>query len=749
MRLKFLLGLGGAVLFANAASLHADPLSKKTDIDFFRDVPSRNLKGLAARSDGRLVAGPALTELAGSAPADLLWCLTPGATPDKWLVGTGPDGKIFELTLNATKSTYVTREVAHLAEPHIFALLRLPDGAVLAGTSPKGALCLVRDGKLVARVALPVDSIFDLLPQANGTVLAATGNPGRIYRIVPKTFDAAGVAPEKISEANALAAHGISLFGEIRDRNVRRLARRADGQIVAGSAPRGNVYAFAESGGAPVILQENRDAEVTDLLSDKNGDFFAAITFAGTTAEVRITPPGKPGKNVPEAPPPLAPLPDKFTGRAALVRFPANGFPETLTARTNTAFYGLARQGDVLIVTGGEQGELLGYDLPQRLALTYAGSNSAQLNLLAPVPGAPGRFLALSNNAPGVALLDFAAAGPRSAETRRLDLGLPAQLGALRIDRLRDASAAKLSVELRTSSGSDEVEGWSPWTAATFDGDAWKAATALRGRYAKLRVKLPADASVAAQIGKPELYSLPQNRRPQLQDYRVLAPNFSVIPAAEPAPAAVTSLNQILQAGGAKEDDKRKAGFLSSQVVPSPGTQVILWTVIDPDGDNVVCTFSIRRDGDPLWTDLAVATRDPFVQFDTSHLPDGVYFTRLVAIETAPRPLADRLSTTFETDDLIVDHTPPTILEATAKRDGDRLLINVHGRDARSLLAGIEVNFNNGDHEELEQPVDGIRDSREETFVLEVPFSRVTGATSLEVMLYDDAGNAATRRLSW
>ena len=48
--------------------VRADPLSKKADIDFFRDVPSRNLKGLATRSDGRLVSGPTFAELDVKAP---------------------------------------------------------------------------------------------------------------------------------------------------------------------------------------------------------------------------------------------------------------------------------------------------------------------------------------------------------------------------------------------------------------------------------------------------------------------------------------------------------------------------------------------------------------------------------------------------------------------------------------------------------------------------------------------------------
>jgi hypothetical protein len=232
-----------------------------------------------------------------------------------------------------------------------------------------------------------------------------------------------------------------------------------------------------------------------------------------------------------------------------------------------------------------------------------------------------------------------------------------------------------------------------------------------------------------------------------LQDFRVLTPGFAVLPAAEPTPSPVVSLSRLME--GQKEDDRRRSNFLSSQVVPSRGTQVVLWTVTDPDGDNLVSTFSLRREGEANWTDLAVATRDSYAQFDTAHLPDGVYFTRLVATEVAPRPAAERLTQTFETDDLIVDHGAPEVLEAAARRNGDVLTVSVRGRDRLSLLDGIEAVFNNGIRETLEQPADGVRDGREETFTLEIPLARVSNATSVEVTLYDAAGNGTARRLSW
>lgn len=754
MSSAFLRGAVRGLLLAlplTLAALRGDPLSKRTEIDFFRDVPSRNLKGLAARSDGRLVAGPVLVDLEGKAPADLLWSLAPTRDASRWLVGTGPDGKIFEVSLDLIKSSFTTHERVKLDESHVFALAELSDGAILAGTSPKGALCLVRGDKIASRVALPVDSIFDLLVLSDGNsgsyALVATGNPGRIYRVDLGRFSKAGITADKITDAKILADHGISVFGEVRDRNIRRLARLNDGRVIAGSAPRGNVYSFSRDGGAPLILQENRDAEVTDLLPSADGSFYATLTFSGGSNEGRITPP-KPNAPVD----PLALISsnaDRFAGRSSLIWFPVSGFPETLNARTGSALYRVAQYNDTLLLTGGEQGEMLGYQLSNRLSLTYSGSSSSQLNGLAPLPGQPGRFLMLRNNAPGFALLDFSSTAPREAETRRLDLGLPSLLGALRFNRLRDVSDAQVSVEVKTSNGSDDLEGWSNWTTLKGVDGGWTTPD-LRGRYVKLRVRLPADVKSTAELDKAGLYALPQNRRPQLQDFHVLSTNFALVPAPEAPAPSVVSVGQVLQTANGKEDDnKRKNSFLGSQIVPSPGSQVVIWNVLDPDGDVIRSTFSLRRDGDEKWTDVVVGTRDSFAQFDVSHLADGVYFTRLTASEIDPRPAADRLTTVFETDDLIVDHTPPEIIEAAARRQGDTLVVSVHGKDALSLLEGIEAVFNNGVREQTEQPKDNVRDSRDETFVIELPIARVADATSVEVLLYDAAGNTTARRLTW
>jgi len=340
-----------ALALAAACSAGADPLSKKTDVDFYRDVLSRDLHGLATRSDGRLVAGPVLTDLAGKAPSELMWCLEP-APGGKWLVGGGPGGRIMEVTADLGAGTFASKDVVKIPEVQVYALKALADGGILAGTSPSGGLYLVRGGKVVARTGLPADSIFDLVLVDGASALVATGNPGRIYKVDLAKFAAAGVSAGKTADDKALAGRGITLFGEVSDRNLRRIARLSDGRIAAGSAPKGNIYLFDAKGGAPYIAQENHEAEVTDLVADPKGGYFAAIVFSGgeihpVQSSVQVTAPGEgvviggaPGRRGPRAlsPPSAAPRPRspgaRSPGRCCAGRRTSPGSPARAQGRS-------------------------------------------------------------------------------------------------------------------------------------------------------------------------------------------------------------------------------------------------------------------------------------------------------------------------------------------------------------------------------------------------------------------------------
>lgn len=750
-----------ALTLAATATLAAEPLSKSLEIDFFREVPNRNLKALAVRSDGRILVGPTIRDLPGAIPADLLWTFVRAGDDRAWLVGTGPDGKIFRVNTEV-RTDFTAELAADLDATHVFALCALDGDAFLAGTSPQGTLALVRGGKLVASVALPADSVFDIvkLPGKSPAALVATGNPGRIYRVDIEKFAATGEVKTKLTAPADLAKHGLTLFGEIRDRNVRRLLPLND-RVIAGSAPKGNVYAFPLPGGAPLLLLENRDAEITDLLADRGDAFYAAVTFSGTPGEARVNRP--PATPAPAAKPDDAADADlarteKFSGRAQLVYFPADALPETVVARPSTAFYRLAWHDDAaarwVLISGGEQGELVAYSPGERRSINLGAVASAQVNAILPGPAGTGRgtFHLLRNNAGGLSQLNFHESVDRSLETRKLDLGVAADIGQVRFGRLGETSAGNLRVAVRTSFGSDELEGWGPWTDMQSTDGGWFA-PGLRGRYVQLRVTWQFKLGTELPIDKATLYYLPQNRRPQLTDFRIFPANLGLLPASDSGAVNPSmTLGQLLfpSSRDSKEDGspKRKGGLLNSPIVPAPGAQIVYWTLSDADDDNVVATFAISPEGKDEWTDLAIATADSYVQFDISHLPEGRYRSRLVAREDAPRPAAQRLSYTFETDYLTVDRTPPELLDAEVEHANGVWRVKVEGRDALSLLEGVEVVLNNGARATLEQPDDGVLDSRREAFAAEFADAKASGATSVEVTLYDKSGNSVARRLA-
>lgn len=746
--------LSSSLLFIGVcAAMPAAPLSKSQRIDFFRDTNSRDLRGVITRSDGRVLPGPVLSGVASKLEADLLWSFA--AVDGQWFIGTGPEGKI--LRVNPQEPSAAAGVWADLPESHLFALLALPDGSLLAGSSPEGSLVWLRDGNVVARATLPATSVLDLalMPAAAGAgpvVLVATGNPGRIYRVDLDRFarsEGAATAADASPEAT-LAAHGITLWGRVRDENLRRLVVLADGRVIAGSAPAGNVYAFPTDGGVPVVLAENREAEVTDLLPVAGG-FYAAITFASEPVEARLKRAGEQAGSAKDKPD--QPVTDtatlllndstpSFRGRSQLVWFPNDGFPEVVMARQQTAFYRLQAHDGLILIAGGEEGELLGYDPVLRRSLTLPGAASGQLNAILPADDGAGKFYLLGNNPAALLQLSFRPAQPAALTTKRLDLGVPARIGALRFNPGAGTHADDLAVELRASFSSQEHEGWGDWHQATLQAGGWMI-EGLRGRYVQARLTMTDQ---PFELAPAEIHFLPQNRRPQLADFQVLAPDFMLLPAPERIDPPATTLAQILQAGG-NETNLRNT-VLASQVVPQTGTQVVFWQITDPDGDNFESTFALRHELATDWTDLAVATTASFAQFETSHLPEGVYHTRLTVAETAPRPSADRLSTAFATADILVDRTAPEILAATVERRDAHWRISVSMRDALSLPAGLEVNFNHGLKLTVEQPADGILDGDTETFAVEVPESRAAGATSVEVVAYDALGNSSARRLA-
>jgi hypothetical protein len=730
-----------------------DPPARRLEIDFARQVTARNLSGLAARSDGRLVPGPVVRSIEATLP-ELVWCLEPDAAGG-WLVGSGADGRVVRVTLEGETSTVV--DAIDLEETNVFAVCATGPGEFLAGSAPGGVLYFVKDGAVVARAPVGAEVIWDIRHLEGDDYLVATGTPATIQRISLGKFRDAGIAAAAEEdeatpaepEAKPVEVPGITPWATIRDRNVRRLIVAENGRVIAGSSPRGAVYEFEKDGGKPFILSESKDAEVADLLVSADGKLYAALVYNAPALTDRRSGPRTPPAVASET----ANAPVEFSGRSEILRFGKDRLPETVVARNNVAFYKLAAYGNILLIGAGERGEILGYDDVKRALITYSGAQSSQVNGFGALVGRSGQFLILRNNFSGLGVLDFSPTAERSAETSRLEFGQPSRIGLLQFSRMRDIDPEALSVDFKIGNSADEGEGWTDWQPAAREGDAYRLGESS-ARFTRIRLRVPADVSTAMEIGQASLFHMAQNRAPAVQDFRVFPPGLGLIPMPEPPQPASLPLGQFLfpnqppaVADGPSQTAQKNA-FLASQVISQPGNQLVYWNTVDADGDNLVANLSLRPVSSKEWTEVAAGVYTSHVGFSTADLAEGPYVLRLTVVEIAPRPESERLRVEYESDDLTIDRSPPEIQAPNVVATSDAITIRVSATDKWSLLRGARAVLNNGTEAETILPLDGILDGNTESFEIEIPRAAATGATSAEVLVIDQSGNRTSQRVA-
>jgi hypothetical protein len=731
------------------------PFTQSQSINFYREVVPRDISGLALRSDGRLLAGPILTPLAGIPDADLWWDLE-RLDGDTWLIASGPAGDVFQADIDLAAGTFALSPWSNSQTNHVFVVKNLGNGVIAGGTNADAKVILWDEtGAEITHVELPADSVFDLLWDAEADVLwAATGNPGALYRIDLAVFLDSAVDA-------TLADRGITQRAEVRDRNLRRLAQTAEGHLLAGSDPSGNLYQFHTDGSAPLILMDHDSGEITDLHVSTAGDIYATLVVSsGTTSRrvmsaANVQPPNEPSSNdKPDNPEPVlsimeAPPIDAFTGRSELILIPdGTGIPQTLSSRNKMAMYRFLKYEDQFVLGGGDDGEVLGYLPAEKRAVSFSGSDSAQINDIEAID-AEGNFLLLTNNPVGLSRLSFSDRGPRIARTSSINLQTPSQIGALRFNRIRGVEPADIAVKMRANRGRDQIEGWTPWAEAEYATGGWRA-EGLIGNYVQIEVSLPDAAEPGTELDQAELFYLPQNRRPVLRSFRLISPNFALAPRTVGTSGNTLTLGQVIGSSpnpAADSDNQERQALLSSKVVPQIGAQVVTWTASDVDGDALTATFSVRPQGSTEWIDLGVNLTEDWFQFDRRGLAEGTYFTRLRVQEGAPRPPADRHEVEFATDDLVIDLTPPSITGATVTSTAAGLQLEIDAADSTSALTGVRLRFNNAYELELSYPADGILDGMIETFVTVVDPDLTTGATAVEVYVTDAADNVAIKRL--
>jgi sugar lactone lactonase YvrE len=207
-------------------------------------------------------------------------------------------GRLTGLAVDANgrlKHGLSTRWDAQLGQPALWNVVSSPDGTVYAATGHSGKVFKITpDGKATAIWSAPQAEVFALCIGPNGSLYAATSPSGGLFRIQNGKAEEVWHSSEKYIWALQTAADGsifigagqsgriyrydtsgkTALYYETNQSNVTALALGANGHLYAGTDPNGLIYDVASSGHARVVYDSSLP-EIRTLAVDSDGTLYA------------------------------------------------------------------------------------------------------------------------------------------------------------------------------------------------------------------------------------------------------------------------------------------------------------------------------------------------------------------------------------------------------------------------------------------------------------------------------------------
>jgi sugar lactone lactonase YvrE len=728
--------LATAALLAALALLPLHASSPKffqaaTQNDFLKG----DVENLSIDSHGQLTLGP-VTELVYETSAPFLWSMV--AAPDGTLfVGTGNEGKVFRIDPQGKGSLFFDSPEL---EAHALALA--PNGGLYVGTSPDGRIYKVdRSGTATPFFSGDDKYIWALASDAQGNVFAATGDKGVIHKITPD-----GKA---------------TTFYKTNATHVTALAFDKSGNLLAGTGSPGKVLRVDAAGKAFVLLDSPFQEIRTLRFDDKGMLYVAAISGrpgaggAPVTTELIDRPTPEPSRApVPSVSAEITSMSivdvssgsgstgstreDRRSPKGAVYRIAPDGVWDQLWESREDSPYDLAfDQNGALIVGTGSKGKL--YRLEGNPLHPTLLTRAPAQQVTAFHRDAAGRLYYATANPGKVFRLSPERAPRGTYESDPRDAQMVSTWGAISWHGTMPAGG---KIELFTRSGNTETpdDTWSNWSAAYANAEGSSIASP-KARYLQWRAVLTGSGPVLTSVTAAYLQ---RNLRPVVR-------SITVHPAGIVFQKPFSTGDPELAGFEDQSTPERK---LAAQASAQPGTssslgrrtyqkglQTLVWKADDENDDDLVYDVLYRREGETTWKTLRKAMTEAILVWDTTTIPNGTYFVKIVASDAPSNPVATALTGELDSSAFEVDNTPPTISVASVRVVAGRTIITFDVKDDHSPIRGVEFS-QDGQRWRSVFPVDGIADSREEHY--ELPIDGELADRGLTLRASDSMNNVAT-----
>jgi len=751
-----------ALLAAAVLALAAPALAEHTRWwrqTTFEDFDKGTAKGVALRSDGKMFLAPRFAEFADANLAYLLQ-IKADLKGNLYAAG-GSNAKVLRIDASG-KSTSVF-ESSELAAQ---ALALDAAGNLYVGTSPDGKVYKVTPaGQSSVFFDPKMKYIWDLAVDKDGTVYIATGDTGKIFSVAP---DGKG-----------------QIFYPSEETHIRSLALDANGNVLAGTEPSGRVLRIpkAANNRHAFVLYETSKKEITALLQAANGDLYVAGVGEKTpplpgqprplTAEPAVTsnfaisigPGGNTQAAAPQAQ--LIPFTPLFTVNSSSVyRIAPDGSPEELWNARDEVVYsmGLLPGGKLLLGTGNDGAvlELEGNHVFSKLVK----ATSRQVTAIATGPGGK-LFLAAAN--PGkVFTLGPENESEGTYESQPFDAHIFSRWGrtvwwAENFAPANNAGGSRIAIYARSGNTSDPDSNWSDWAGpyANPSGDKLDCPAA---RFVQWKAVLRGGSGNATPaIDWFSIAYLPKNIAPEvtaiaLQDpgVRVQGTALPTVGAGPQAPAQlrmpqpppsassanaafnVTAVSTVGPSAASAHFDPIPQGFSQK------GYQSVLWTADDANDDQLEFAVYFRGENETSWKLLKDKLDTRFYSWDTTSMPDGAYYLKIVASDAPSNPAGEGLSSERESDRFVVDNAPPSIAQLTAESVSAGVRVRFQASAPVSFIARAQYSLDAGDWT-LVFPSGALSDAPRENYDFQL--QKISpGEHTVTVRVYDQFENVSTAK---
>jgi WD40 repeat protein len=709
-------------------------------------------KGVAVRSDGHLELAPKFSLIA-DADASYLWSLRTDAAGILY-AGGGSPAKVFKLE-GTGKPKVIFESTDLLAECIAFDT----KGNLYVGTSPDGKVYKVSpSGEKSVFFEPKTKYIWDLAFGSDGVLYVATGDKGQVF----------AVSPEGKGE----------LFYGSDEAHIKVLAFDSKENLLAGTEPNGRVIQISrhaagknkktESGTADgFVIYETAKREVTSLVVGTDGNIFVAAigdksrggqttpstviqTPQGTTT---ITSTGAPGGAIAA---PFVAFPQAIS--SSIYGISREGVAEEIWSSRDEVVYALGLNSDGRLLAGtGNNGALLVID-GRGIYAQLAKSGSSQITGISRAEG--GKVYLCTANPGKVFSLGPEYEAEGTFESQSLDAKLFSQWGRIEwwgppaaANAAKNAKEPRLELFVRSGNTEDPGKEWSQWFGPYTSTDALVEAPAARFLQWKAVIH---DGRPGDGIDWVSVSYQPKNVSPVidgivLQDAGVRA----VAPMGIQGPPSNVALKQPptpnpLAPTGVVVTTTPPRFEAQPQGMVQKGYQSVLWSAHDDNEDELEYSVYFRAENQRNWLLLKDNLEQKFYSWDTTSMPDGAYFLKIVANDSLSNPPAVALSKERESERFEVDNTNPTIgkIEASAtgmnadQSHGFSYDFRFTASHPTSSIEKAQYSVDGGDWTLL-SPEKGINDYQAESYTFTV-HHLMPGEHTIAVRAYDRFENVGS-----